>query len=45
MKKRTRYEPNEIILHKNYAEILLYNSQGKVTHSAFIDLEDVERVN
>ena len=45
MKKRTRYEPNEIILHENYAEILLYNRQGKVTHSAFIDLEDVERVN
>lgn len=45
MKKRTRYEPNEIILHENYAEILLYNRQGKVTHSAFIDLEDIERVN
>lgn len=45
MKKRTRYDPNEIILYENYAEMLLYNRQGEVIASTLIDLDDVEKVN
>lgn len=44
IKTRTRLDKNEIILHKDYAEILLYDIKGNVESSSYIDLEDVERV-
>lgn len=41
--KRTRRDPNEIILHKDYAEIVLYNKNNKETARTKIDLDDVEK--
>lgn len=43
--KRSRKEPNEIILHENYAEILLYNMMGEEVARALIDIEDIEKVH
>ena len=41
---RTIYDPNEIIEHEDYAEIILYDKQGKETARALIDLDDVDKV-
>lgn len=42
--KRTIYDPNEIIIHEDYAEIILYNKQCEEIARALIDLDDVDRV-
>ena len=41
---RTIYDLNKIILHKDYAEIILYDRQGKEKATTLIDLEDLYRV-
>lgn len=42
--KRTRFDPNEFILHKNYAEMLIYDKDGNEKTRILISLEDVEKV-
>lgn len=42
---RSKYDPNEIILHKNYAEIVTYNINNEPLHKFKIDLEDINRVS
>lgn len=42
--KRTIYDPNEIILYEDYAEMLLYDLVGNEIASTFIDLDDVAKV-
>lgn len=39
---RTMYDPNEIIILNDYAEIYIYNNKGEYIKSAIIDIEDVE---
>lgn len=41
---RTRYDLNEIVIHGDYAEIILYNKNQDEVGRALIDLEDVDRV-
>lgn len=41
---RTMYDSNEIITHKNYAEILLYNRSGEEIAKTKVDLEDVDEL-
>lgn len=41
---RTRYDPNEIIIKDDIAEIVLYNNKGKEVARTIIDVEDVEKV-
>lgn len=43
-KNRTRKDPNEIIIHEDYAEILLYNDKGVEVARTKIDIEDIEKV-
>ena len=40
---RTRFDPNEIVLYANYAEIVLYNKSGEEVDRAVISLDDVEK--
>lgn len=39
--KRTMFDPNEIIEHEEYAEIILYNRNNEERARAIIDLEDI----
>jgi len=41
--KRTRFDPNEIVLYDNYAEIILYHNDGSEKDRTIIDLNDVDR--
>jgi len=41
---RTIYDDNEIILHEDYADILLYDVGGNVLSKAQIDLDDIDKV-
>lgn len=41
---RTMYDSNDILLHDNYAEIILYNRKGEEKAKTIIDLEDVDKV-
>ena len=41
--KRSIYDPNEFILHDDYAEIVMYDKDFKERARALIDLEDVEK--
>lgn len=41
--ERSIYDPNEYILHEDYAEIVLYDKNGNESGRAIIDLDDVER--
>lgn len=41
---RTKFDPNEIILYDNYAEIVLYNNKGIEVARTVIDIEDVDKV-
>lgn len=41
---RTVFDLNEIILHNNYAEMLIYNRLGDKIASTYIDLDDVDKV-
>lgn len=43
VEKRTRKDPNEIVVYDKYAEIILY-SNNEVCATTKIDLEDVEKV-
>lgn len=42
---RKRYEPNEIILYDNYAEMLLYNRDKSERCRVLLDIEDISKVN
>ena len=42
--KRTIYDPNEIILFNDHAEMLLYDLVGNVVAITLIDLDDVDKV-
>lgn len=42
--KRTKFDPNEIILYDNYAELILYDGRGNERARALIDLDDVEKI-
>jgi hypothetical protein len=41
---KTSFEPNDWVLHDDYAEVILRDSQGKETGRGLIDLEDVDRL-
>ena len=41
---RTNRDPNEIIEHEDYAEIVLYNKKQEEVSRALIDLEDIDKV-
>jgi len=41
---KTIYDPNEIIIHDDYAEIVLYNKQCKEIARTKIDIEDIEKL-
>lgn len=40
---RTRYDKNEIIKHKDYAEIILYDKKNVEVARTKIDIEDIEK--
>ncbi len=40
---KTRYDPNEYIIHNDYAEVKLYDIHGIYRDSALIDIQDVEK--
>lgn len=40
---RTMYDPNEIIIKKDYAEIVLYNKDMVQIAKAIIDIEDIDK--
>lgn len=43
--KRTKFDPNEIIIYNDYAEIILYDQHGNERkEKGIIDLEDVEKI-
>ena len=42
---RKRYEPNEIIVKDNFAEIILYNKDKTERCRAIIDIEDINKVD
>ena len=41
---RTIYDPNEVMIHKDYAEIILYDKNCNEIGGAIIDIEDIEKV-
>ena len=43
IKERTIYDPNEIIIHTDYAEIILYDKDCEEIAKAIIDLDDIEK--
>lgn len=43
-KKKTTWNPNDILIFPDHAEIILRNNKQKITGITLIDLEDVERV-
>ena len=42
--ERTRYDPNEIILYDEYAEIVLYDKHCNEIARALIDIDDIDKV-
>lgn len=42
--KRTKLNPNEVIIKDNYAELILRNARGEEVARTFIDIEDIEKV-
>lgn len=44
MKRRNRLTPNEIIIHDDYAEILLYDTHGIETNRTIIDIDDINNI-
>lgn len=42
--KRTIYDRNEIILHDDYAEIVLRDKEQNIVGSSIIDIEDIDKV-
>ena len=45
MKRRTIYDPNEIVIHDDYAEVVLYDKNCVEIDKVLIDLEDIEKVS
>lgn len=43
--KRFKSDPNEIVIHDTYAEIIIYNKDNEEFLRTKIDLEDVDKVN
>lgn len=43
--KRTKADPNEIVIKRNIAEVVLYNNKSREIARAIIDSEDVEKVS
>ena len=43
--ERTQFNKNEIVIYKDYAEIVLYNKQCEEVGRALIDIEDVDKVS
>lgn len=41
---RTMYDPNEIIIYEDYAEMIIYDNRGNEKARTLIDIEDIERV-
>lgn len=41
---RTTFDPNEIIIHDNYAEIVMYNAKCEESGRTKIDKEDIKKV-
>ena len=41
---RTIYDPNEIIIHDDYAELLLYNRKCEEIGRSILDLDDVDKI-
>lgn len=41
--ERTIYDPNKIVEHEDYAEIIIYNKQCEEIARTLIDLEDVDK--
>ena len=41
---KTRFDLNEIIIHEDYAEIILYDKKGNEKARALIDLDDIDKV-
>lgn len=44
MKKRTVFSLNDIIIHENYAEIILYDRYNNEKARTLIDLNDIDKV-
>ena len=44
MKKRNRLDPNEIVIYKDYAEIILYDKNNNEKARAIIDIDDINKV-
>lgn len=44
IKAVTLQDPNVIVEHKDYAEVVLRNKEGEETGRALIDIEDVEKI-
>lgn len=44
IKQHSRNDPNDIIVKKDHAEIVLYNKNGDESARALIDIEDIEKV-
>ena len=42
--KRTKYDPNEIIVHEDYAEIVIYNQKCEEVARTLIDIDDVDKI-
>lgn len=42
--ERTIYDPNKIVEHEDYAEIIIYNKKCEEISRTLIDLEDVDKV-
>jgi len=45
MKKRTKFDKNEIIIYNNYAEIILYNDKNIEIARSIINIDDIEKIN
>ena len=41
--KRTKFDPNEIVIYDDYAEIILYDKNCEEVARALIDIDDVEK--
>ena len=41
---KTMYDPNDIIIYSDYAEIVIRNKQGDIKAIAVIDIEDLEMI-
>ena len=42
---RTKFDKNEMFLHEDHAEMMLYNRKGEVVARTMIDLEDINKIS